>query len=296
MTKRVRVELFHEELEGERDHADNHHLRESNARLGRAVASGERRLRECAAKNDTLVEEGRFKDEVAAMIVHDLKNPLAVIVANYDYLRDGFVGEDDCLEALQDSQSAGRRMVRLLANLADVARHDSGTTLGVCASELVLSHLLQLIVDQRRVLARMRNIEVRFPPSPGLAVVADADLVTRTIENIFDNAFRHTPSGGTIELALRAAGPDVEIRVGNSGRAIPIAERATVFDKHGQATSGAGRMNLGLGLYFCRLAIEAQAGKIWVEETARLPTVFAIRLPRPPGDVSRFTTREGQTS
>jgi K+-sensing histidine kinase KdpD len=75
-------------------------------------------------------------------------------------------------------------------------------------------------------------------------------------------------------------GPEVEIRIGNSGPAIPVGERSTVFDKYRQTARRAGPMNVGLGLYFCRLAIEAQGGKIWVEQTARLPTLFGIRLPR----------------
>jgi PAS domain S-box-containing protein len=254
-------------------------LRESNQRLAREVASGEDLLRESAFKNDSLVELGRFKDEVAAMIVHDLKNPLSVILSNYDYILEGFEGSLDCLEALQDSQNAGRRMLRLLNNLVDVARLENGT-LDVHASEITLSGLLQPIAEQRRVIARSRNVEIVVAPSPEMTVTVDADLVTRTVENIFDNALRHTPSGGRIEIELREAGPDVELRIGNTGSAIPVGSRNAIFDKFGQTDSVVGRMNLGLGLYFCRLAIEAQGGGIWVEEADRLPTVFGIRLPR----------------
>jgi signal transduction histidine kinase len=100
------------------------------------------------------------------------------------------------------------------------------------------------------------------------------------VENILDNALRYTPAGGTIEIELREVGPDVEIRIGNSGFAIPVEERDKVFDKYRQESSENGRMNLGLGLYFCRLAVEMHGGRIWVEETERLPTVFALRLPR----------------
>lgn len=213
------------------------------------------------------------------MIVHDLKNPLAVVVANYDYLLEGFEGSADCLEALHDSQNAGRRMLRLLTNLIDVARLENGT-LDVHASKMALSQLLEPIAEQRRVLARSRKIEIVFTPSPEITVMADADLVTRTVENIFDNALRYTPSGGCIEVERREVGPDVEIRIGNSGGAIPVAERTKIFDKHQRGETEIGRMNLGLGLYFCRLAIEAQGGRMWVEETARMPTVFGIRLPR----------------
>jgi len=255
-------------------------LRESNKRLKGVVASRDRQLRESSVKNETLVELARFKDEVASMIVHDLKNPLAVVIANYDYLLDGFEGSADCLAALQDSRNAGGRMLRLLANLVDVARLENGT-LDVHASEMTLAQLLEPIAEQRRVLARSRQIAIVLAPSPEITVMVDADLMTRTVENIFDNALRHTPSGGRIEVERREVGPDVEIRIGNSGGPIPVEERTAIFEKHQQGSAEVGHMNLGLGLYFCRLAIEAQGGRMWVEQTERMPTVFGIRLPRP---------------
>jgi PAS domain S-box-containing protein len=254
-------------------------LRESNKRLKGEVANRDQQLRESSAKNQTLAELVRFKDEVASMIVHDLKNPLSVVVANYDYLLDGFEGSADCLEALQDSRNAGQRMLRLLANLIDVARLESGT-LDVHSSEMTLSQVLEPIAEQRRVLARSRKIAIVLAPAAEMTVVVDPDLLTRTVENIFDNAIRHTPAGGRIEIERREVGSDVEIRIGNSGGAIPVEARRTIFEKNRRGTADLGRMNLGLGLYFCRLAIEAQGGKVWVEETDRMPTVFGIRLPR----------------
>jgi PAS domain S-box-containing protein len=244
-----------------------------------------------AGKNDALVELGRFKDDVAAMIVHDLKNPLAVIVANYDFILDEFEGSTESLEALRASRTAGQRMLRLLANLLDVSRLEAGT-LKVCRSEVVLSELLESVAEQRRVLATSRNIEIVVAPSAHVKVAADADLVTRAVENIFDNALRHTPSGGMIEIELREVGPDIEIRIGNSGDAIPVGARRTIFEKYWQAAAETGHMNLGLGLYFCRLAIEAQGGGIWVEESERLPTVFGIRLPRVAAGVARAAAVE----
>jgi PAS domain S-box-containing protein len=282
-------------------------LRDSYHRLMQVMANRDAMLRACGdknttlaskndaltGKNDTLVELGRFKDEVAAMIVHDLKNPLSVIVANYDYILEGFEGSVDCLEALRSSQAAGRRMLRLLANLVDVRRLE-GETLNVRTSELNLMELLESVAEQRRVLATAGNIEIVVAPSPEVKVMVDPDLVTRTIENIFDNALRHTPRGGTIEIELREVGLDVEIRIGNSGRAIPVEARHAIFEKYCQSASDFGHMNLGLGLYFCRLAVEAQGGGIWVEETDRMPTVFGIRLPRVAVNAARPMPAEQQ--
>jgi PAS domain S-box-containing protein len=266
-------------------------LRQSNERLKRAAVSHDVLMRESTDKNETLEELGRFKDEVAAMIVHDLKSPLSVIVWNYDYVLEGYEGSADCLEALQDSRNAARRMLRLLANLVDVARLEKGI-LEVHPAEVSLQKLLPPVAEQRRVLARAQQISVVVVPGPEITIAVDSDLLLRTVENIFDNAFRHTPAGGSIEMEVCPAGADTEIRIGNSGPAVPLGSRSAIFEKYRHTGSAVGRMNLGLGLYFCRLAIEAQGGGIWVEETERLPAVFVIRLPRDAAGASRGAAPE----
>lgn len=253
-------------------------LRQSNDQLRDLLEQREALLGATAIRNDSLVELAKHKDEVTAMIVHDLKNPLSVIVGNYDYILGAFEGPSDCREALQDSQHAGHRMLRLLANLVDVARLETEASV-VHAVETTLSALLSPIVHQRRRLAHGHKVAIDLADSLGITVSVDADLMTRTVENIFDNALRHTPAGGRVQISFRETGQDVEIRIGNSGSAIPAEVREQIFRKHQQSSAGLGHLNLGLGLYFCRLSTEAHGGKIWVEETAELPTVFVIRLP-----------------
>ena len=254
-------------------------LRDSNDELKRLVASGERLLHDCGAKNDELVELGRFKDEVAAMIVHDLKNPLAVILSNSDFVIEGFDGSSERREALEESQTAARRILRLLANLDDVARLE-GDTLEVRVSPIDLARLLRSIVEQRRVSSATRQVAMIMKPGEGCFVTVDVDLVTRTVENILDNAFRYVPEGGRIEIELRETEAHVEIRIGNSGPPIPAEARVAIFEKYGQSGVRLGRRNLGLGLYFCRLAAEAQGGRISVDETETLPALFTVSLPR----------------
>jgi PAS domain S-box-containing protein len=264
-------------------------LRETNARLKGSVASHETQLRASEEKNDLLAELGRAKDEASDLIVHDLKNPLSVIIANYDYLVDGFEGSAESLEALQDSKTAGQRMLRLLENLLDVTHLENGS-LKVCAVSVDIRALLSTLVDQRRILGLGHGITLSFLPGAPLTITIDQDLVTRAIENIFDNAFRHTPPQGRVEVQLTQVGTDIEIRIGNSGRAIPVDMREAIFDKHRQAHDDSARLNLGLGLYFCRLAITVQGGAMWVEETELLPTVFGIRLPCVPAPKSGAAT------
>ena len=106
-------------------------------------------------------------------------------------------------------------------------------------------------------------------------------MIERVVENVLDNALRYTPLNGRILLRAIPAPegrPGVQIRIGNTGSRIPSELRAVVFEKFGQGPGGL-RTNLGLGMYFCRIAAEAHGGRIWIDEEPELPTVFVIELP-----------------
>ena len=99
--------------------------------------------------------------------------------------------------------------------------------------------------------------------------------------NILDNALRHTPGGGRTMLSVQAVEGWAEIRISNSGAAIPLAMREVIFEKFRQTGQGQGRTNLGLGLYFSRLASSAQGGTLVVEQTTEWPPRFACACLRP---------------
>ena len=234
-------------------------------------------------RNEELAELQRFRDEMSSTVVHDLKNPLAVILANLTYaieeLRQaGDVVDPDVPQSLIESQEAGRRLLRLLTNLADTARIE-GNRLETLAQPTSIGRILGQIATQRRVLATTREIRLEVRVLVELEATIDVDLVTRAIENVVDNALRYTPSGGTIALFAARAGEEVELAIGNEGPPIPVDERHAIFEKYGQAGRHAGRMNLGLGLYFCRLAAEAHGGTLELRDTPEFPTLFVFRLP-----------------
>jgi signal transduction histidine kinase len=230
-------------------------------------------------RNLELVELQRFREEMSAMIVHDLKNPLSAVLANVDFVLDDDRNSTENLDALRDAKSAGGRAIRLLANLVDVARVEAGA-LQLTRSRIPVGELIAPLVRQRGHLAGARGIRIDSAIDPGVELHADSELLSRVIENVFDNAFRHTPPGGRISVCgRRCDGDSVRLSIGNSGAAIPPEARARIFEKFAQAGPAQGRMNLGLGLYFCRLAAEAHGGRMWVDETPELPTIFRLELP-----------------
>ena len=234
-------------------------------------------------RNEELAELQRFRDEMSSTVVHDLKNPLAVILANLAYaieeLRQaGQVVDPDVPQALVESQEAGRRLLRLLTNLADTARIESNR-LEALAQATPVGRILMQIAAQRRVISSTREIKIEVRVPVEVEATIDVDLVTRAIENVVDNALRYTPTGGTIALIATRVGEEVELAIGNDGPPIPVEARHAIFEKYGQAGRHSGRMNLGLGLYFCRLAAEAHGGTLELRQTPELPTLFVFRLP-----------------
>lgn len=229
-------------------------------------------------RNLELVELERFRDEMAALIVHDLKNPLTVMLANVTFASEDPGCSTDTLEALRDTKSAGQRALRLLANLLDVTKMEAGR-LQPRRSRTPVAALVDPVLRQRQHVAEARNIAVSRAIEPGAEVNADFELMSRVVENVFDNALRYVPTGGRIAVRADVVPEGVQLRIGNSGASIPKEARARIFEKFGQAGEAVGRMNLGLGLYFCRLAAEAHGGRMWVEETGDLPTVFALEVP-----------------
>lgn len=231
-------------------------------------------------RNVELAELQRFRDEMSTLLVHDLKNPLSVMITNTEYVIELSATEpSDRLQALHDVRSAGRRALRIVANLLDVARMEAGS-FQIRRAPTDVAALIEPLVRERSFMAELREIELRCAIDPQAVVVADRDILSRVVENVFDNAFRHTPAGGRIEVQGFSSIGSIQLRIGNTGSPIPAEDRARIFERFAQPTGNTGRMNLGLGLYFCRLAAEAHGGRIWVEQTSELPTVFGLELPK----------------
>jgi signal transduction histidine kinase len=225
-----------------------------------------------------------FKQEMAMLVAHDIKNPVAAVISTVDYLAAGpGEGPQELAGALAEIRAACERILRLAANLLDLSRLEANR-LPLRRVTLDLGTVLPAIARQRMAQAAAKKVTLAVVDAPNpLRVQADEDLLSRIVENVLDNALRYTPRGGLIELRAEQAGAKVQVRVGNNGAAVPPEAWTTIFEKFGRASTGGSRMNLGLGLYFARVALEAQGGGIRVERTDALPTVFVIELPVAPG-------------
>jgi signal transduction histidine kinase len=111
----------------------------------------------------------------------------------------------------------------------------------------------------------------------GTNLFVDPDLMRRVLANLIDNAIRHSPEGTKITISVERGSDSVEIAVADQGRGIPADQRDTVFERF-QSGEQRHAANRGLGLAFCKLAVEAHGGKIWVEDGSP-GAVFRIKVP-----------------
>jgi signal transduction histidine kinase len=228
-------------------------------------------------RNEKLELLQQNQEELMHFIAHDLRNPLAVIRTNLGFLCTDNVKTADRMAAIEDSERAVRRADAMIADLLTVARAEQ-VTLEVDKRPLSLSILARQVHASYTAEAEWRSITLEIDVDSTIQLVADADLLRRVLENILSNALRHTPKGGRIRMQALCRDV-VEIRLANTGPPVPVGERERVFEKFWRAKGSPKAGVVGLGLYFCRVVVEAHGGRITVEETDGWPAVFVITLP-----------------
>ena len=233
-------------------------------------------------QRDVLVRLQLQKERLMAFVVHDLKNPLNSMALHAQVLlRDRSLG-DHVRKSATRIYTASRELDRMILNLLDVSKAEEGK-LQPRRSELDLHALVASILTELAVDAERRSVELRSSVTAD-RVHADQDLLHRTLANLVENAIRHAPPATMIMVTAVQVASAIEFRVADEGVGVPEDMRERVFDPFVQVEvedSHRARCGRGLGLAFCRLAVEAHGGRIWVEDAAP-GAVFCVRLP---GDV-----------
>jgi signal transduction histidine kinase len=261
-------------------------LYNTRRKLADGLAAHQKTLIELKASRDELEQRHRALEqaqrdhrELTEFIVHDLKNPLSIAYAGLDWASEQIpLSQGDLGQAIADSREATMRLRSMIEDLLTISRMEQ-SDFPLQREILSVARFLRSVVQGYAQRAQQNDI-VLVPPSDAVVeVVADQRLLRRVVENILDNAFRYTPAKGRIAVSVRPSA-GVEINVSNDGPVIPPPERRRIFEKFKR---GAGERavagNAGLGLYFCKRAVEAHGGEIDVVSTQDWATSFRISLP-----------------
>lgn len=240
-----------------------------------------RRNRLIEQQRDQLIDAMQLRQQLFSMVVHDLKNPLAGVRGNMRMLLQGQVKGEDARATLQDVDEAAEWMQRMVLQILDLTRAADGGL--ETAKELVsVRDLLELVAaPARRQLAELdRTIELRVPASAA-DVWADFGLLRRLVANLLDNAGRFAPRGSVVSLRASNTGSAWRLEVIDRGVGVQLDKRDLIFEPYATLESGA--RSRGLGLAFCRLAVEAHDGCIGVDDVPGGGSCFWVELPLPPG-------------
>jgi signal transduction histidine kinase len=242
-----------------------------------------RQRRELQASYDKLRESERLRDSLVHMIVHDLRSPLAAISAYLELLKEeakeklGTETQEDVANAMR----ATRNMVRMINGILDVSKMEA-QMMKLDLRECDLVQVVEQSLEDLGSLVGTRNLAFDRPAEPA-RVVADQEIVSRILQNFLANALRFTPGGGEIRVGIVVEAKNMRVFVADTGPGVPPDFRDSIFDKFSQvAGSSTDRSRTtGLGLAFCKMAVEAHGGRIGVVSELGQGSTFWFTLPRP---------------
>ncbi|MCI0577086.1 MAG: ATP-binding protein [Chloroflexi bacterium] len=260
-------------------------LRESERRNAELYRKEQERSQELERAYADLRRAEGMRDDLTHMVVHDLRNPLTVIRTGLDMLTK--VPTNPSVRAampeiLANVRGAAREMAGMIDDLLHISKFEAGELrpmLGLLAPAGFLGRKEQAYRSQAEKEKKTLSFQV---PLNLPSIRADTELIGRVVDNLISNAFKYTEGGGHIEVRVEQTADALVFQVHDDGRGIPPEYHTRIFDKFVQLTDSKGiplRKGTGLGLAFCRLAIQAHGGKIWVESTPGQGSTFAFTLP-----------------
>lgn len=241
-------------------------------RLHDQLSTQLRRLQELEAARDTLTH----------MVVHDLRSPLTGLIGYIELLsaiaRD--TGNAEAVEYTTDAQAIACRLTEMVSQVLDVSRLEAGRMpLSVAETDLVL--LLPAVVGDLGPAPAGVSVIYELPNEP-VPVSCDPAVIGRVVANLVGNAYKFTRRNGDVRIGLVQRNGRVRFSVTDQGPGVAPEYRERIFEKFGQVPSSgsAGTRSSGLGLTFCKLAVEAHRGEVGVESTETGGARFWVELPR----------------
>jgi signal transduction histidine kinase len=231
--------------------------------------------------NRSLSERLRNHEDQTRMIVHDMRAPLHTLLISIRALQRQPFDPDGQRELLEVANDSARYLLTLTETVLDSARLEtSGWSLKRQA--VTLQTLVSAVCEPLELAARPEQARLRRTLADDLPPVwLDRDLMERVLTNLLTNAIKYTPPSGEIRVGARVVheGHAVELIVSDTGLGIPPEAQAHIFERFYQVSESDRGRGTGLGLYFCRLAIEAHGGSIAVQSAVGQGSTFTVLLP-----------------
>jgi PAS domain S-box-containing protein len=235
-----------------------------------------------AIENSRLYQEAvsaaRARDDVLAIVSHDLRNPLTVVDLSTHRLAAGFADASPATRAVVETiRKAVKRMAVLIEDLLTAATAESGS-LRVDRTPHPIIEVIEEAFELIEPLAAARTVKLASQASPGLQVICDRQRTIQVLTNLVGNAVKFTPEGGAVRLDAEVLDGEVCVGISDTGPGIAEQNLPHIFDRFWKGhVSGT-----GLGLFIAKCLVEAQGGNIWVESKVGRGSTFFFTLPLAP--------------
>ncbi|MEH2059308.1 MAG: hybrid sensor histidine kinase/response regulator [Nostoc sp.] len=224
----------------------------------------------------------KLREDMVNMIVHDLRNPLASIVLGAEILRFAGLSPKHQQGKIDQILIAGQQLQSLIDSLLIMAKLESGKML-LNYTEVDLCALCISAVADIEAIAAQKNLTlISELPQPGGMIAVDAVIFRRVLDNLLSNAIKFSPSKSQVTLRgeyLPAGG--AKVQVADSGSGVPEDLRQIIFQKYEIGNLMPEVSQIGLGLAFCKIAIEAHGGTITIEDNHPNGSIFTVLLKNP---------------
>jgi PAS domain S-box-containing protein len=245
-------------------------------------------MTETRAAEETLRQAVRTRDEVMAVVSHDLRNPVGTIFSTASMLLEINLPEESQREHLRAVKRSAERVNRLIRDLLDVARMEAGF-FSVDREWVGAGEILDEVVGAHRRRAEEGRVELSVRlRHPGLRVWVDRDRVIQALTNLLQNALKFTPGDGTITLGASEAEGDPQpgsvFWVSDTGPGIDPSDQTRLFDRFWQV-SRRDKRGAGLGLSIVKGIVEAHGGRVGVVSEVGKGSTFYLLLPDPSDEV-----------
>lgn len=228
------------------------------------------------------IELERMRDDLMHMIVHDLRNPLGNVISSLQMIQTALLENDKTLpmlDVLQVAMRSSQKLHRLIDSLLSLRQLEEGKA-SLDRRPLPPRVLTQEALELVHPMVERKEQELIIDIPPDLpSVRADREMASRVLTNLLDNAVKFTPSGGRIQLTITEKDGSLLFTVSDTGPGIPPESKEHIFERFTRLESAKGTKGTGLGLPFCKLAVEAHGGRIWVESTPGEGSNFKFSLP-----------------
>lgn len=222
----------------------------------------------------------RLREDLTSMIYHDLRSPLSNVVSGLNLIRT-MIPDDPSIDSVIDiAERSINRVQRLVSSLLDTSKLQAGQKI----TSMIPIKLNQLVADAMeavRPVAAASDFSVLLDlPDEEIEMMVDADMIRRVIINLVENAMKFSSAGLRVWVGAEVKDRFVHIWVQDEGRGISEEDQEHIFEKFMRVSSTADKTRgLGLGLAFCKLAVEGHGGKIWVDSKLNQGSRFTLSLP-----------------